>query len=386
MLKRSDYLNMIQRKCSQFPVVALLGPRQCGKTTLARAYAETLKNKGELFHHFDLEDPDDLNALDNAKLVFERLEGLIILDEIQRRPDLFPLLRVMVDNPKKRFLILGSASQELIQQSSETLAGRIDYIEVTPLRLFEYEEQNNLWLRGGFPRALLAPSDEEAFDWIKAYIRSFLERDIPNLGFDLNPALMRRFWNMLCGYNSQIFNASEMGNSLDLNHKTVKKYLDILTGTFMIRTLQPWFSNIQKRQVKSPKLYFRDTGIFHTFLGLHSMENLLTDPKLGASWEGFAMEEIISALGVDAHDCFFWSTHSGAEIDLLITTPKGLKGFEFKFSSSPKVTRSITEAIASLGLDHVTIIVPSSVDYPLNERVSVLGLQNFVHQTRTRTP
>lgn len=380
MLQRTKYLNAIEKKCAQFPVVALLGPRQCGKTTLAKTYEIALQEKGEQIHHFDLEDPDDLNALQNAKLVFERLDGLIVLDEIQRRPDLFPLLRVMVDTYKKRFLILGSASVDLIHQSSETLAGRIDYMEITPFRLFEVDRMDDLWLKGGFPSSLLAPSEEQSSAWIKAYIRTFLERDIPSLGFDLNPALVRRFWNMLSGYHGQIFNASELGNALDINHKTVKRYLDILTGTFMMRTLGPWFSNIQKRQVKSPKIYFRDSGIFHTFLGLSSMESLLTNHKLGASWEGFALEEVISVLQAEPQDCFFWSTYAGAEIDLLIHSPKGLNAFEFKFSSTPKMTRSISEAISSLNLDHVTIIVPSKANYPLNEKVSVMGLRDFLEE------
>lgn len=380
MLDRDAYLKKIQQKCHQFPVVALLGPRQCGKTTLAKTYEKLLKAGGQKIYHFDLEDPDDLNLLQNAKLVFERLEGLIILDEIQKLPNLFPLIRVMVDTYQKRFLILGSASAELIHQSSETLAGRIDFIEITPFRLYETNLMDDLWLKGGFPSSFLALSAEESTNWLKAYIRTFLERDIPNLGFDINPSLIRRFWNMLCGYHGQIFNASELGNSLDLNHKTVRRYLDILTGTFMMRTLQPWFANIQKRQVKSPKVYFRDSGIFHNFLGISSMEALLNHHKLGASWEGFALEEIISAYQAEPQDCFFWSTHAGAEIDLLINSPKGLEGFEFKFSNQPKITRSITEAMASLDLKHVTIIVPSSTQYPLNEKVSVIGLKEFIAQ------
>ncbi len=380
MLDRHKYLKKIQQKCHQFPVVALLGPRQCGKTTLAKAYEELLKAKGQKIHHFDLEDPDDLNLLQNAKLVFERLEGLIILDEIQKLPNLFPLIRVMVDTYQKRFLILGSASAELIHQSSETLAGRIDFIEITPFRLYETNLMDDLWLKGGFPSSFLAQSEEESINWRKAYVRTFLERDIPALGFDINPSLIRRFWNMLCGYHGQIFNASELGNSLDLNHKTVRSYLDILTGTFMIRTLQPWFANIQKRQVKSPKIYFRDSGIFHTFLEIPSTESLLNHHKLGSSWEGFALEEVVAAYAADPQDCFFWSTHAGAEIDLLINSPRGLEGFEFKFSNHPKTTRSITEAIASLDLNHVTIIVPSNVRYPLNEKVSVVGLQEFIAQ------
>jgi len=381
VIDRTSYIEKITQNLKTFKVCALLGPRQCGKTTIATHYANLCKEKGEKVHFFDLEDPDHLNALENPKLVFQRLSGLIIIDEIQRIPELFTVIRVMVDHYDKKFLILGSASQELIRQSSETLAGRIIYNEVHPFRFNETHGMNQLWFRGGFPLSYLSESEQSAQEWLKAYVKTFLEKDIPSFGFDINPSLIRRFWTMLCGYHGNIFNASELGQSLDLNHKTTRRYLDILTGTFMMRTLQPWHANIQKRQVKQPKVYFRDSGIFHVLMGVKTSEDLLLNAKLGASWEGFAMEEIISELKAEPEDCFFWATHGGAEIDLLINTPTGLNAYEFKFSNQPKITKSIQEAINTLALEKVSIVVPGNMDYPLSDQVWVIGLEKLLeHQ------
>lgn len=378
MIDRNSYIEKINLDLKNFKVCALLGPRQCGKTTIAMHYANLRKTIGEQVHFFDLEDPDHLNALENPKLLFQNLSGLIIIDEIQRIPELFTIIRVMVDHYDKKFLILGSASQELIRQSSETLAGRITYTEVYPFRLNEIHELNQLWFRGGLPLSYLSESDQGAQEWLKAYIKTFLEKDIPSFGFDINPAIIRRFWTMLCGYHGNIFNASELGQSLDLNHKTTRRYLDILTGTFMMRTLQPWYANVQKRQVKQPKVYFRDSGIFHVLMGIKNQNDLLLNAKLGASWEGFAMEEIISQHKAEPEDCFFWATHGGAEIDLLINTSTGLSAFEFKFSSQPKITKSVQETINTLGLEKVSIIVPGDVNYPLSEQVWVIGLEKLL--------
>ncbi len=381
MIDRTSYIEKITQNLKTFKVCTLLGPRQCGKTTIATHYANLSKEKGEKVHFFDLEDPDHLNALENPKLVFQRLSGLIIIDEIQRIPELFTVIRVMVDHYDKKFLILGSASQELIRQSSETLAGRIIYNEVHPFRFNETHGMNQLWFRGGFPLSYLSESEQSAQEWLKAYVKTFLEKDIPSFGFDINPSLIRRFWTMLCSYHGNIFNASELGQSLDLNHKTTRRYLDILTGTFMMRTLQPWHANIQKRQVKQPKVYFRDSGIFHVLMGVKTSEDLLLNAKLGASWEGFAMEEIISELKAEPEDCFFWATHGGAEIDLLINTPTGLNAYEFKFSNQPKITKSIQEAINTLALEKVLIVVPGNMDYPLSDQVWVIGLEKLLeHQ------
>jgi len=268
-----------------------LGPRQCGKTTLAMQYVK--HNTNMPVHLFDLEDPEHLNAFESPKLLLQHLDGLIVIDEIQFRPDLFPYLRVLVDQkPSLQLLILGSASQALIRQSSETLSGRISYIEMKPFSLLEIPNTQQLWIRGGFPKSYLATTDSDSFYWRREYIRTFLEKDIPNLGFNLNPQLIRRLWMMLTDYHGNLFNASELGRSLDLNHKTVKHYLDILSGTFMIRQLQPWFANVSKRQVKSPKIYFRDSGLLHTLLNIHTEQQLAISTKLGASWEGLALQQV----------------------------------------------------------------------------------------------
>lgn len=383
---RQYYLETIEARLRVNPICALLGPRQCGKTTLAKQWI----NKTDLpVHVFDLEDPDDTQALTHPKLTLEPLEGLIIIDEIQRRPDLFPYLRVLVDRkPKLKLLILGSASQDLIRQSSETLAGRISYIEITPFSLQEVKEATQLWIRGGFAKSYLAENNEDSFRWRLDYIRTFLEKDIPSFGFNLSPQNMRRFWIMLCDYHGNIFNSAELGRSLDLDHKTVKRYLDILSGTFMIRTLQPWFENISKRQVKSCKIYFRDSGLLHGLLNLPSFEKLSTSRKAGASWEGFAMEEIIRFEKADSHNCFFWATQSGAEVDLYIIQDNKRSAFEFKYSNTPKITKSMHAAIETLKLDYLTVIIPGKAEYFLSEQVKVYGLEKYIEsrmQKKTET-
>jgi predicted AAA+ superfamily ATPase len=332
-------------------------------------------------HYYDLEDPDDINAFENPKLVLEHLKGLIVIDEIQLRPNLFPYLRVLVDRNKDvKLLVLGSTSQELIHQSSESLAGRISYIEVTPFSIKESDLGRPLWVRGGYPNSLLAVDELTSFGWRQSYIRTFLEKDIPSFGFLINAQLIRRFWTMLCDYHGNIFNASELGRALDLDHKTTKRYLDILTGTFMVRQLQPWFANISKRQVKSTKIYFRDSGIYHALLNIPNDDALTTSSKVGASWEGFALEQVIRLTKSEPQDCFFWSTQSGAEIDLLIVKGMEKKGFEFKYSNKPAVTKSMHVAMETLGLDDLTIIIPGSAHYFLTERIEVWGLQSYANK------
>lgn len=373
-MKRSSFLKQVALQMKVHPVCGLLGPRQVGKTTLARQYAKQYSQKQ--VHFFDLENPFDLARLEEPYTALSQLEGLIIIDEIQNVPDLFPVLRVLVDERPRHFLILGSASRDLIHQSSETLAGRIGYVELTPFMLEEVHDFQKLWRWGGFPRSFLSSSDEESILWRQAYITTFLERDIPNLGFKIPAVQTRRFWMMLSHVHGQIFNASDLGRSLGLSDHTIRKYLDILVGTFMMRSLQPWFENISKRQVKSPKIYFRDSGILHTLLGLNSQKDIENHPKLGASWEGFVLEEIIRRYKARAEDCYFWATQSGAELDLLIFKEGKRLGFEFKYMDAPKVTPSMKIAFQDLKLDHLTIIYPGEQNYDLNDQISVMGIQS----------
>lgn len=357
-----------------------MGPRQCGKKTLARAYIEDQKRTQKI-HYFDLEDPEDLVLFENPKLTLGSLDGLIVIDEIQKIPEIFSLIRVLVDelNSKKQFLILGSASRDLIHQSSESLVGRISYIEITPFSLSEVDNGGSeLWLRGGFPRAYLAHSMEESIEWRKEYISTFLERDIPNLGFAIPAQSLRRFWMMMTSYHGTIFNGSEIGRSLGLSGTTMRRYLDLLTGTFMLRQLQPWFENITKRQVKSPKIYFRDSGIFHTLLKANKKEDITSHPKLGASWEGFALEMVIRAHKIPQEECFFWAVHEQAEIDLMIFLKGKKVGFEFKWADAPKLTKSIVAALETLQLERCYVIYPGSKNYPLNEKVFAVGLEKYL--------
>jgi predicted AAA+ superfamily ATPase len=375
-MRRDAFINEINQLFRVHPAIALLGPRQCGKTTLAQMYAETHQPT----KRFDLENPEDLILLENPMLALSELEGLVILDEIQRRPDLFPVLRVLIDQHKenKKFLILGSASRDLIRQSSETLAGRLAHIEVTPFSYWETGEINKLWVRGGFPLAYLAPSEVDGFNWLKFYITSFLERDIPSLGINVPAATLRRFWMMLAHYHGNIFNASEIGKSLSASTTAIRHYIDILVGTFMIRQLQPWAENIKKRQVKTPKIYFRDSGIFHSLLGIRSQEDLFHHPKLGASWEGFALEEIIRFHEADPEDCFFWAVHNQAELDLLIVKGGKKIGFEIKYTDAPKITKSMHIALETLQLDALTVIYPGKQSFSLSEKIKVAGLEEYL--------
>jgi len=376
---RQRYIDTVVRTLSHAPVVVLLGPRQSGKTTVARQVAGSgaIPFNPDLAY-FDLEDPAQLERLANPRIALDALRGLVVIDEIQRRPDLFPILRVLADradNPA-RVLVLGSASRDLIRQSSESLAGRVRFIEVTPFSLREVgaPSLDTLWLRGGFPRSFLAEGDEASWEWRGDYIRTFLERDIPELGIRVPPLTLRRFWMMLAHYHGQLFNASELGKSLGVAHTTVARYLDILSGTMMVRPLQPWLENIRKRQIKTPKIYFRDTGILHRLIGVPDMARLVVHPRLGASWEGFAVEQVVRALGAADEELFFWGIHNQAELDLLLFGTGGRRGFEVKYTDTPRATRSQRIAIETLGLDSITIVVPGDADYPLDDRVRVLGL------------
>ncbi len=376
-MQRISYQEKIDYLFTVFPIIALLGPRQCGKTTLAKDYFR--RYHGVAHNYFDLENPIDLARLAQPKLALENLNGLIVIDEIQRAPDLFPILRVIVDQkkPGQRFLILGSASKHLIRQASESLAGRIDYIEMTPFQIHEVCEIKKLWLRGGFPLSYLADDELKSFIWRKAYIKTFLEQDIPALGIQIPANQLSRFWQMIAHYQGGIFNASEIGNSLQLNHKTVRNYLDILVGTFMIRELQPWHENISKRQVKSPKIYIRDSGIFHGLMGLADESHIQTHPKLGISWEAFVLEQVINFHNALPSECFFWNTYAQAELDLLIVKDNQKQGFEIKYQDAPRMTKSMRMALKDLKLDKLIVLYPGEVDYQLHERIHVVSAKNY---------
>jgi len=374
MIDRPACLSQLSQAVRRSPITALVGPRQCGKTTLARMFG---KNRAGVY--FDLESQLDLNRLQNPLLMLDSLHGLVIIDEVQVMPELFRVLRVLVDRPgnKTRFLILGSASPDLIKNVSETLAGRIEFVELSGFDLQEAGTNRAaaLWLRGGFPRSFLAHTDADSLAWREGFIQTFLARDIPQLGISIPPAAMRRFWMMLAHYHGQTWNASELGRSLDLSDKTVRSYLDILTGTFMVRQLQPWYENVGKRQVKAPKVYLRDSGILHALLNIPDSQTLYGYPRLGASWEGFAVEQVLHA--VKPSQAFFWATHSGAKVDLFFIYHGRRYGIECKFSESPKVTKSMNQAIESLDLAHLWVIYPGEHVYPLSEQVSVWPMKDI---------
>jgi uncharacterized protein len=383
VIPRETLLGEIVRRFEHARVVALLGPRQSGKTTLAREYCRGQKAPfEERLNFFDLENPVDLDRLENPMLALQDLQGLVVVDEVQRRPELFPVLRVLADRADSatRFLLLGSASRDLIRQGAETLAGRISFLEVPPLDLGEVGLQagEKLWLRGGYPLSFLAGSDAGSLRWRMDYVRTFLERDIPALGFQIPAATLRRFWMMMAHSHGQVFNASDLGRSLGIAHTTAMRYLDILTGTFMMRRISPWFENIGKRQVKSPKVYFRDSGLLHALLGLETKSQLLTNPKLGASWEGFAMEQIIRWAGVDEEEVFFWGVHSQGELDLILSKGGQRFGFEVKYADTPKVTSFQKAARDALGLVSITIINPGKANYVLSPGIQVTGLSQLL--------
>lgn len=372
MVARDKIQKAIVKGLEQQPGVVLLGPRQCGKTTLARQVAQ---EKGAVI--FDLENPDDAAALENPMLALESLRGLVVLDEVQRRPELFPILRVLMDrvgHPAK-FLLLGSASPFLVRGVTESLAGRVCFIDLQGFSLDEVgtADLSKLWMRGGFPRSFLAEEESSSHHWRRDFIRTFIEKDFATLGLGVTPSSIGRLWQMAAHYHGQTLNASEMGRSLGESYKTVQRHLELLEGAFMIRMLRPWFENLGKRLVKSPKMYVRDSGLFHSLLGIGSREALLGHPKIGASWEGFALEQILARL--PKLDAWFWGTQGGAELDLLIQ-PGGKKiGFEFKVADAPKMTKSLSIAQIDLALDELLVVRPSGRGYLLDRKIRVVSLE-----------
>ncbi len=371
MLARTALRASIERALARSPVVALVGSRQVGKTTLARTFLPP-GSAG----YFDLEDPIDLARLAEPRTALAGLRGLVVVDEVQRAPELFPLLRVLVDREPSpaRFLLLGSASPALLRQTSESLAGRIEILEVPPLRLAEVgaEHDERLWVRGGYPRSFLAATDDDSRAWRAAFVRTFVERDLPQLAVGAPPEAMRRFWAMLAHVHGQVWNAADPARSLGVSETTVRRWLDALVGTYVVRQLPAWHENLSKRQVKAPKLYFRDTGLLHHLLGAHTADALLLHPRSGASWEGFALEEVLARVLPD--EAYFWATHAGAELDLLLLKDGRRLGFEFERADAPQLTRSMRTALADLRLDHLTVVVPGPRGWPLADRIDVVPL------------
>jgi len=380
LVPRRGFRQAILTGLSRHPAVSLLGPRQCGKTTLAKGIAAEQPST-----FFDLERPADRRRLENAEHALTSAEGLVVIDEIQRDPGLFEVLRVLIDRweSKGRFLLLGSASPHVVRGAFESLAGRVGFVDLTGFRLDEVEpdEAISLWTRGGFPRSFLAESEAESYQWRESFLRTFLERDVPQLGISIPAPTLRRFWTMVAHYHGQVWNAAEFARSLGSSEGTARRHLDILTGAAMVRQLQPWHENIRKRQVKAPKIYVRDTGLLHTLLTLENHEQLTGHPKVGASWEGFAIEQLIAALG--SENVYFWATHSGAELDLLALIGGRRFGFEVKYTDAPGTTRSLRIAANDLALYHSYVVYPGSESYPLDRDILALSIRD-VPTVRTR--
>jgi uncharacterized protein len=371
MISRAQALGKIEKSYAIHPAVALEGPRQCGKTTLARTYAAAWA--GEV-HFFDLERPADIQRLSTPEQTLGPLRGLVVIDEAQRLPELFPVLRVLLDrsDAPARFLLTGSASPQLVRGLSESLAGRVGIIDLAGFHLGELggESVLPLWIRGGFPRAYLAPDDEASLAWRHDFTRTFLERDLPQLGITIPAMMLRRFWTMVAHYHGQIWNAAEFARSLGADEKTARRYLDLLAGALVVRVLPPWFENLAKRQVKSPKVYVRDTGLLHALLGIGNLGELQGHPKLGASWEGFVIEQLIALLGT--RDAYYWAVHSGAELDFLTLARGRRHGFEVKYADAPAPTRSMRTALADLALDHLWVVYPGERRFVLDEKITAL--------------
>ncbi len=374
MILRNITHNAIVTALERSRVVALLGPRQCGKTTLARKFVPT-----DSAAYFDLEDPMSLARLDEPMTALRDLSGLVVIDEVQRRPELFPILRVLADRTPlpARFLILGSAAPDLLRQSSESLAGRMETVLLSGFSIADVGMPAHQihWLRGGFPLSFLATSDSNSVAWRKSFIQTLLERDIPSFGLGTPAATLFRFWTMLAHYHGQVWNAAEPARSLGIGETSVRRYLDLLTGVYMVRQLQPWYENLKKRQVKSPKVYIRDSGLLHQLLGIRTMPELLSHPKCGASWEGYIIEEIISSVQPD--EVYFWATHAGAELDLLLFKDGRRFGVEIKRADAPRLTPSMRTALDDLRLDRLAVIYPGERRYALAEKVEVVPLMDL---------
>ena len=373
MIKRPDALAALDAAFAAHPAVALAGPRQCGKTTLSQQFAA----REDHATFFDLERAVDRRKLEAPEQALSSLSGLVVIDEIQRQPALFETLRVLIDRPRSpaRFLVLGSASPTLMRGASESLAGRVGLVDLGGFSLLETgaPDWRTLWLRGGFPRSFLAGDDAASATWRASFVRTFLERDIPQFGITVPAETLRRFWTMLAHYHGQIWSGAEFARALGTSEPTARRYLDILTGAYMVRVLPPWFENLKKRQLKSPKIYLRDSGLLHTLLEVDAAAQLLGHPKLGASWEGFALEQVLALFG--AASAYFWGTHGGAELDLLLNIGGKRHGFEFKHSDAPEATKSMHVALADLDLAHLWVVYPGKERYVLDSRLTAVPIR-----------
>jgi predicted AAA+ superfamily ATPase len=386
MIDRKQEVEAIQGLLRRHPVVGMIGARQVGKTTLARLLIEKTKGPSS---NFDLENPEDLARIADPMLALKDLEGLVVIDEIQRQPNLFPVLRVLVDRPKSatHFLVLGSASPDLLRQSAETLAGRIFYHELGGFSLEEVGVENHLqlWLRGGFPRSYLARTHAGSDEWRRGFIRTFLERDLPQLGIIIRSTTLRRFWTMIAHYHGQIWNGSEFARSFGVADTTVRNYLDLMTSALVIRQLSPWHENISKRQVKAPKIYIADSGVLHTLLGLRTLKDLEGHPKVGASWEGFVLEQVIHRLAARVDECFFWATHGGAELDLLVVRGQQRLGFEIKRTTSPQITPSMRYALLDLHLRSLDVIYAGETTFPMDKKIRAVAFRHLLQDIKPLT-
>ena len=374
MIERRDLKKRIRESLRRSRIVALVGPRQCGKTTLARAFMPL-----DSYNYFDLEDPSSLSRLSQPMTALEGLKGLIVIDEIQRMPDLFPVLRVLADRLPlpARFLILGSASPNLLSQAPESLAGRIETISMSGFGLPELgiSAHESHWLRGGFPPSYLASSEQDSLAWRKNFIQTFLEQDLRQWGIMAPSLTLLRFWTMLAHYNGQLWNVSEPARSLGISEPTVRRYLDILTGLFMVRQLQPWHANLKKRQIRSPKIYFRDTGLLHQLLGIRLKKDLFSHPKCGASWEGYVIEEVLKIANPDEQ--YFWRTHNGAEIDLVVVKNGRIFGVECKWIDAPRLIPSMRIAKDDLKLEKIIVVYPGKRRYEIAKNIHAIPLQQI---------
>lgn len=379
MVGRKNELEALRRLLRRNPVVGIVGARQVGKTTLARALVRGWRGETS---YFDLEHPQDMAQLSDPMLALRPLKGLVVIDEVQRAPGLFEVLRVLADRPRRSatFLVLGSASPELLQQGSESLAGRIAYMEIGGLALSDVNrgQEDTLWLRGGFPRSFLARTWAESFAWRQDFVRTFLERDLPQLGVHVSSLTMRRFWTMLAHAHGQTWNSSEFARAFGVADTTVRGYLDRLSAALVARQLPPWHENISKRQVKAPKVYVADSGILHALLNLRTRGDVEHHPKVGASWEGFVLDEIIRHLHAERLECFYWATHGGAELDLLIVRGRRRLGFEVKRTTSPSVSPSMKIAMKDLGLTRLDLIYPGDKTFPLAKGIRAVGFSRLI--------